>query len=73
MKVFFGILIACAIIGALIGFFSSDNRDDAGSNALAGALSGCGIGGSCLLRLLGVALVVLLALWLFGAIFGGCD
>ena len=61
------IVIAC-VVGAIIGFVSSDG-DNAGDDAAGGALAGGCLAVGCLTRLAVAALVILGALWLFGVIF----
>ncbi len=60
------ILIFFGVGGAILGMLSSDDGD----GALGGCLTGLFAGGSCLAQILISGLVILLTLWLFGAIFG---
>lgn len=59
--------MAC-IIGAFIGYATSD-KDDASGNTFAGAMTGGCVAAGCLARLAIAALSILLILWLFRAIF----
>ena len=61
------IIIGACVIGAIIGFFGSD--DKSGADAAGGALAGGCMAASCLARLAIAALIILGTLWLFGVIF----
>lgn len=60
------IIIIAVIIGAIIGFAQSGEKEDAVDGAMAG---GC-LAASCLMRLAIAALIIIGILWLFGVLFG---
>ena len=62
----FWILVIFAIGGAILGALSSKDKD----GALGGCLAGLCTGGSCLVQIFVGGLIILLTIWLFGAIFG---
>ncbi len=57
------IIIIFVVGGAILGFISSEGE---GKGCLFGAFAGLLEGGSCLLQLFFVFLVVALACWIFG-------
>ncbi len=64
----FTILIIAIIIGAIIGFISSED-DEKGSGCMAGAFTG-GMGcGYLLLQIFLAGLFILGIIWLFGVLF----
>jgi len=63
------ILIIAIIVGAAIGFFSS-NDGERGAGALGGAIAG-GVGcGHVLFQIFIFGIIILAFIWLFGALFG---
>lgn len=63
------VLIIAIIIGAAIGFFSS-NDGERGAGALGGAIAG-GVGcGHVLFQIFIYGIIILAFIWLFGALFG---
>ncbi|MBQ9884047.1 MAG: hypothetical protein IJM43_06285 [Bacteroidaceae bacterium] len=65
----FTLLIIAIIIGAIVGFFSSKDGER-GEGAIGGAVAG-GMGcGYILIRIFIFGIIILGALWLFGALFG---
>lgn len=63
------ILIIAIIIGAVIGFFNSEDGER-GSGALGGAIAG-GVGcGHVLFQIFLAGLGILFIIWLFGVLFG---
>jgi hypothetical protein len=66
------IIIIAVVLGALWGFLNSDSNN-AGEGAAQGAMAGGCMAAGCLLRLALAAIGILVVLWLFSAIFGGCN
>lgn len=60
----FWILVAFVIVGAILGSLS--DKDGKGDGCLTGALMGLFQGGSCLINLLFLLGLVILACWMFG-------
>lgn len=66
------ILIAAIVIGGIIGFIGS-NDNERTEGALSGMIAG-GMGcGHILLQLFIAGISILAVVWLFGALFGGCE
>ena len=63
------IIIVVAVIGAIIGYFSSDSNNRVGDAVQSGCVSGAGCG-YVLLQLFLWGLGIVFLIWLFGAIFG---
>ncbi len=63
------VLIIAIVIGAVVGFLSSDDGER-GSGAMGGAIVG-GIGcAQILIRIFIFGLIIFAFIWLFGALFG---
>lgn len=65
---FLAFLAVIAVVGAIIGFLTSDD-DEKGEGALTGAAAGVGYSIGCLMQLIIPAIVVLIGLWLLGVLF----
>lgn len=59
------IIIIAVVIGAIIGFAQSGEKEDAVGGAMAG---GC-LAASCLARIAITAIIIIGILWLFGVLF----
>jgi len=64
------VILIVAAIGGIIGYFSSDSKDDRGANALGGAIAGATGCGYLILQIflaiLGIGVLFLIGSWLFG-------
>lgn len=64
------VILVVGIIGAIIGYFSSNGDKGEAAAAGVGAAMGCG---SVIFQIFLTVLSIAIVFWLFGCLFGGCD